>query len=243
MKHYSAADASIIGTTHRRMKYNNQDASYFICDDNIIVGIVCDGCGSAAHSEVGAQLGARFIAAKCIELFRDSPFDVERLAKQIETYLKGLASICSVGKTREFILDYLLFTLIGFVVKQDLTHIFWAGDGVVMVNDELTIIDRNNRPEYFAKTLLGEEIEIEHHIYDTHTINHLMIGTDGVEAIITNQGVSIGNKVSVLEISDLFLKEHFFSKPAALPKYLSDLEATESILLDDTTVILLKKEE
>lgn len=110
MKQYKLTDASIIGTTHRGMKYNNQDASYFMYNDNLIVGIVCDGCGSSAHSEVGAQLGVRFIAAKCIELFRDSSFDVERLSKQLETYLRKLTGISSTYNTQDFVLEPIMLS-------------------------------------------------------------------------------------------------------------------------------------
>ena len=56
----------------------------------------------------------------------------------------------------------------------------------------------------------------------------------------SNQGKTFGNNVAVSSINELFEHEQFFPHPAALSKFLSDLEATESILFDDTTMILLK---
>lgn len=239
MNKYRVADASIIGTSHRRMKYKNQDASSVKETENLIVGIVCDGCGSSAHSEVGAQLGARFIANKCIELFSKDSFDAKQLCREIVHYLHQFTSISCVGSIDEFVDDYLLFTIIGFVVKPITTHLFWAGDGVTIVNDQVKIIDQANRPKYLAYNLLGDKTDIEHHKFNTKMIDRLLIGSDGVENIISNQGKTFGNNVAVSSINELFEHEQFFSHPAALSKFLSDLEATESILFDDTTMILL----
>ena len=240
MKRFGVADATIIGTSHRRLRYNSQDANVVLRAENIIAGVICDGSSSTAHSEVGAQLCARFVAHKCRELFSSSPFDVEQLCRATLHYLQQLTILNCADKIDEFVGDYLLSTIVGFVVKPDHTHLFWAGDGVIIVNDQLRIIDQDNRPRYLAYGLLGHEAGFDYRKVNTSAVDRLLIGSDGVEHFISNQGKTLGNGVSVLAIDELFEQEQFFSRPVALAKYLSDLEATESVLLDDTTMILLR---
>ncbi len=57
---FEHASASIIGETHQKLFYNNQDAYAFYEDEKIIIGVVADGCGSSHSSEVGARLGVNF---------------------------------------------------------------------------------------------------------------------------------------------------------------------------------------
>ena len=49
--------ATHVGRDHVRVGRNNQDGVFATRD----VVVVTDGCGSQPHSEVGAQLGARFL--------------------------------------------------------------------------------------------------------------------------------------------------------------------------------------
>jgi len=58
---FDIASGSIIGNMHRKMNYNNQDALLLAEGEEYCVGIVCDGCGSRPHSEVGAKLTAQFL--------------------------------------------------------------------------------------------------------------------------------------------------------------------------------------
>src|SRR5687768_3993005 len=47
------------GRTHRRLSRPNQDAVAWTRTARGVVLVVCDGCGGAPRSEVGAALGAR----------------------------------------------------------------------------------------------------------------------------------------------------------------------------------------
>src|SRR5262245_49170239 len=56
------AVGSVAGRLHRKLGRPNQDA---VCVARTATGavlVVCDGCGSAPRSEVGAALGARLVA-------------------------------------------------------------------------------------------------------------------------------------------------------------------------------------
>src|SRR5689334_21318658 len=56
------AAGGVIGRDHVRARKNGQDAVMTISTPDVSVIVVADGCSSCCSSEVGAQLGARFIA-------------------------------------------------------------------------------------------------------------------------------------------------------------------------------------
>src|SRR5262249_16876735 len=58
------AGGTVTGRIHALSGKPNQDAHAWVADDEIVVAAVCDGCGSGAHSEVGARLGARLVTAR-----------------------------------------------------------------------------------------------------------------------------------------------------------------------------------
>ena len=64
---FEVAWGSVIGCDHQRVGKNNQDAAWVSQSDRLLVAVVCDGCGSVAHSEVGASLGARWVAQAIVD--------------------------------------------------------------------------------------------------------------------------------------------------------------------------------
>src|SRR6185312_766688 len=57
---------SVSGRAHRSMDQANQDAIYCHTWDGGLVAVVCDGCGSAPHSGMGAALGCRLTAGALV---------------------------------------------------------------------------------------------------------------------------------------------------------------------------------
>lgn len=47
---FSNATASVIGSSHYKFFYNNQDSYNFYQDKYCIIGVVADGCGSGSNS-------------------------------------------------------------------------------------------------------------------------------------------------------------------------------------------------
>jgi len=56
---FDIAAASVIGREHARAGRNNQDALSLLAQGEVLAAVVADGCGSGAHSEVGAQIAQR----------------------------------------------------------------------------------------------------------------------------------------------------------------------------------------
>ena len=62
MRGFQVAGGSVTGRAHAVLGRGNQDAFAWVDDDGVLVAVVCDGCSSGRHSEVGAHLGARLVA-------------------------------------------------------------------------------------------------------------------------------------------------------------------------------------
>lgn len=89
-----ARAASVAGRAHRRLGKNNQDAAAVSHGDGFTVAVVCDGCSSGAASEVGAKLGARFLATQVPGLARQVGLSLalaERVADALVEYLAVVA--------------------------------------------------------------------------------------------------------------------------------------------------------
>ena len=212
LSNFNFAAGSIAGTEHVRPDQpgfkNNQDAYSLRTDDNLIVGVVCDGCGSGGHSEFGARFASRFIANKLHrwisdnlthEEERDFPtphIDLieQKIATVKETLLGQIGNLAiemSTGGPSNHpaiiaqIVDSLLFTVVGFVMTKEHTVIFGMGDGVYAVNDEITILEpeQGNAPVYLAYALTGSPITDE----KPHLLNfqiHKSFPTSDVKSLL-----------------------------------------------------------
>lgn len=63
---FEIAGGSVIGRDHLLYNKPNQDAYYYEVRDNIIAGVVCDGCGSTPYSQVGSSLASKMIIKKLL---------------------------------------------------------------------------------------------------------------------------------------------------------------------------------
>lgn len=143
---------TILGHSHRVLDYNNQDAIIIKEHENYCIGIIADGCGSGSNSEVGAQLGVQFVC-KLIENYLDEERDWKPVIKRkIHNYSNDLLKVHCSNK-KDFIRNYLLYTILGFVKERDKTTIFHCGDGVIGVGEHIQILNQNNRPTYVNNEL------------------------------------------------------------------------------------------
>lgn len=156
---------------------NNQDAFQVVSSGCCLVATVHDGCGSGAHSEVGAQIGARLVVnaiwqslargelAACADKEAVSYF-LEQVLRQVLLRLGQTArgmiahtglSACNLAEGfARVIQDYFLFTTVGVLVTPADTVIFSIGDGVYALNGEVFEIGpyEGNAPPYLAYALL-----------------------------------------------------------------------------------------
>ncbi len=237
---FKNAIASVIGSSHHKLYYNNQDSYAFYQDKNYIIGVVADGCGSAASSEVGSKLGVNFIVNYCKKYFRQNVFREDLLRASLIEYLLNIVKNQHTSDELEFIKEYLFFTFFGFIIQPHQTFIFHSGDGLYCLNDKEVIVEQDNRPEYIAKTLIGCSTYIEMESIETSKLERLLVSTDGLMHLNDKfkNGETLAN---MTKISDFFDNDEYFDNMVALPKFLTDFSANKNILKDDTTLIALKR--
>lgn len=237
---FNNAIASVIGSSHYKLYYNNQDSYAFYQDRNCIVGVVADGCGSGANSEVGAKLGVDFIVNFCKKHFYSNPFSVDLLESSLIEYLRNIVKNQQTSEELEFIENYLFFTLFGFIIQPHQTFVFHSGDGLYQINDKQVIIEQENRPQYLAKNLISGNSHIATEQIETNRLQKLLVSTDGLMHL--NDKFRIGESVAGMKsVDDFFDNDEHFENMISLPKLLSDLSINKNILKDDTTLIMLKK--
>ena len=157
------AAASIIGRDHVWFGKNNQDAWCWALPGSAAILIVCDGCSSGTHSEVGAKLGARMaVGAIQQELTRATPRDADEIDGLLEVVREKLlqqlrALAAELGANLAAVVqDFLLFTITGALITEKQTALFALGDGVLALNGEVLRVGPfpGNEPPYLAYALI-----------------------------------------------------------------------------------------
>lgn len=198
--------AIIIGNEHVFAKTNSQDFCGFVEHDKKIIGVICDGCSSGKHSEVGASL----IGIQLLKLLDKIDFtgdmNVYRISIQIqiESFIYHFMNLMFeelVDKVY-FVNDYLLTTFIFCVIDKENTLIGHAGDGIMAIsqNGELNVenVNHNNSPHYIAYNLVPEELltstkvksDFEIKRYSTSDIDSIIIASDGLEPLVEKNMLS-----------------------------------------------------
>lgn len=238
---FTNATASVIGSSHYKLFYNNQDSYSFYQDKYCIIGVVADGCGSGSNSEVGARLGVDFVVNFCKKHFRSNPFSADFVKSALVEYLRNIVKNQQTMEGVDFIENYLYFTLFGFIIQPQQTCIFHSGDGFYLLNDKEVVIEQNNRPQYIAKNLISGENHIKTECIETSKLQRLLVATDGLR-YLTDKFLCGERVEGMAKTSDFFDNETHFEDVISLPKFLTDLSVNKNILKDDTTLIMVKKQ-
>lgn len=243
---YSVATASHPGREHLRLCGNNQDALALRASEEALVVVVTDGCSMGRRSEVGATLGAQFIAAWLLEHGRAETLVGARqvgirLGLAIDGFLTDL--ICSLGAAGDrrarltLTAELLLFTFLAARVDGERTALFGLGDGYFRVGETSQAIapGAGNAPPYAAYRLLdpgeleGAELprEVELHAFQpTPTALPLILGTDGAAEISGELPAWLADPV-------------LGTNPHQLGRHLRQSASRRRGLADDTTLAIV----
>ena len=260
------AGGSVPGTLHTKVGQpawtNNQDAFAWSDYGDGLVAVVCDGCGSSSHSELGARIGAHIVShavASSLRLF-DYGLPIENVLA--DAHLKSLMQLKQVAEaTPGLEPEDLLFTIMGVFVTPDETAVFSVGDGVFAVNGEVTIIPEypGNAPPYIAYALdrlqKGLRIDQEFDVrmcMPTSEMKSVLIGSDGVADFIESEDVPVGREHKPLgPLSEFWTDEKFVTNPDMIRRRLAraNVERVEDgrikhgVLADDTTLVVIRRDE
>lgn len=238
------AAGSVAGRTHRRLARPNQDAVSWIRTRRGVVLVVCDGCGGAPRSEVGAALGARLWSRALVErLDAGAAADAalfEAAGADVLAHLAALAAAMAPDPTA-VVVDHFMFTSLAAVVTPEAVAVHAIGDGVVVIGDAVSVIGPfpENQPPYLAQGLVGARPAGKTWIADPREVDRIAIATDGASALPCLDDLAV---------------DVVFRNPAALTRRLAllaedqleiDWEArrivrTPAVLDDDTTIALAR---
>lgn len=270
-KLWEVAGGAIVGAEHRRLGRNAQDSCYSISDEQATIAIVCDGCGSGQHSEVGAKIGARLVAETLRRSLPNDPsftFTDEFWEEVRSNILMRLQNLALAMGNDEYCLDikiiqdYFLFTIVGAIITEKSARVFSIGDGVIIVNGSLQTLGSfaNNAPSYLAYELLFPgavewKFQIQPPIL-SENLDSILIGTDGVFDLIAAADRNIpGKNERVGDIAQFWQRDAYFNHPDLIRRqlFLINREITKvdwssqqlvhqtGLLPDDTTFLVIRR--
>jgi hypothetical protein len=241
------AAASVIGRDHRRTDRPCQDAFAVRRIAGGVVAVVCDGCGGAAHSELGARLGAHLLASGLAARVAagaapDDDATWRGACDELLARLAGLApALAADGDLAAAIETHLLFTVLAAVMTPDGAVVAAIGDGVVIVDGDIQVRTAPaGAPAYLAYRLLGGAAPLERVAAPAATA--VVLATDGAAPLLP-------------ELPGLPADDRLFVHPDALRRRLAQasrevldvdwaagrLGRRGGLLTDDTTIVALRR--
>jgi hypothetical protein len=229
---FEIAGGTVAGRDHVRIGKNSHDAYSWFHKD-LIVAVVCDGCGSGEHSEVGAKIGAKIVVDQVLRHYRAEPGSfpyatmknpgLGNVQRSILINIQSIAEAMA-GSFSKNVSDYFLFTIIGVLLdpKEGQAFIFGCGDGIFYVNDvPTTLPSLNNAPPYLAYNLVETNRPMPElgmfWMGSIDTVKSILLGTDGVADLVRSSDKPIpGREEKIGPISQFWEKDGFFKNPFSI---------------------------
>lgn len=268
---FEIAGGSIVGNDHLQANRNNQDAFHWFQREGCLAAVVCDGCGSGHHSEVGAKIGAKLIIESIHQQLQYTDTLTEETAcsllEHTRTYtlqrLLTIANAMSGDREKELInviLNYFLFTVVGVMGVNDWLISFSLGDGVFVIDGEVHQLGPfpKNEPPYLTYGLIPslDDPEFQIHQAGLENVQSILIGTDGVDDLIKIADKHLPGKTETVgELSQFWQDDRYFQNADMVRRKLAlinrihtrpdwenhRLIKTQGLLPDDTTLIVMRK--
>jgi Protein phosphatase 2C len=264
---FGIAAGTVLGTEHVALGRVNQDAHAFRAEGENLVAVVCDGCGSGARSEVGAALGARLVVEQLLrELGRggalDAPGTLERVRREVIALLGGMVRALG-GRAEDTVADFFLFTVVGLAVAGNTAWVFSAGDGLIVIGDEILELGPfpRNEPPYLGYGLLDPPPGgtapgfVVHRVVPAGELRSVLLGTDGALDLMDLTATELpGGGGEVGPLRQFWEDDRYFENPDMLRRRLARinqrvsrpvweerrLERETGLLRDDTTLLVVR---
>lgn len=258
---HEIAGGTVAGRSHALSGKTNQDAyAWRVCGD-VLVAVVCDGCGSSPHSEVGAQIGARLcsnlLTARLAEgAALEAPALWEGLRVDILAELRRLA-VAMGGQLAETVADHFLFTVVGLALVGDAGCVFAAGDGIAVVDGVVTRLGPfpGNEPPYLAYGIVSRDAPGFSVVRAFLRAQSALIGTDGAVDLAGMASCSLPGGGAVGPLDRFWEEDGYFRNRDAVRRRLAlvnrevtrplwderRIERRTGLLDDDTTVVVVRR--
>lgn len=224
---------SVTGLEHVRLGRNNQDAAAVFSAGGVTSLVVADGCSSSPRSEVGARLGAMFLARALVERKAMDAAAVNAACDAMLGWLAGVAD--ALGPRTEVVGELLLFGFLAAVSDGERVVVCGAGDGLFHAGGRLHVLepDEGNAPDYLAYRLvpcadLARPAAPDVRVHYVGALERVVLATDG--ALPIRDGLEA-----------LGAKAFEGASPHGLTRALTVLAQRERTLFDDTTLAVLER--
>ncbi len=235
------AAGSVAGRVHRKLGRPNQDAVASVRTGGAVVLVVCDGCGGAARSEVGAALGARLLArALAARVTAGAAVDVALFTAATDEVVAQLAVLASAMASRDdrtaTIVDHFMFTVLAAVITVDTVAIHAIGDGVIALGRAVEVLGpfADNAPPYLGQALLDRPVTGRTWVVPTARIDRVVLATDGADALLggpPRAAAATADRRPVPTLDELADSDLVYRNPHALTRALS-LHAEDAVEID-----------
>jgi Protein phosphatase 2C len=190
--------AAVEGTSHTASGAPCQDSAAAevldTSEGSVLVGVICDGAGSAAHADVGAWLGSRTLV-ELVELHFEGGGTLEGIDRDlashwVERVVEALgADAAAHGRDLR---DYAC-TLLAAVVGRDSAAFFEIGDGAIVISrgeDDWCYVFWPQHGEFANTTNFVVSPDARHLIefaFAPERIKELALFSDGLENLVLHQ--------------------------------------------------------
>jgi len=257
MNGFEIAGGTVMGKDHRVTNLGNQDAYWWFESAKMIVAAVCDGCGSAPHSEVGANIGARLVVEsvrKILDIYDSLDPDVmmERVRRDVLAQLRILALNMGQSLTQTAN-DLLLFTVMGFALTARGVIIFSMGDGFYAFNGKVFREGPfpGNAPPYLAYGgLIDSSLDVSEStmfkfkidfMFPLEMVRSVLIASDGLEDLVAAADNDLpGKKEKVGPLKQFWETDFFFKNPDGIRRRL--FQINREVIRPDWESRCLEKE-
>lgn len=260
-KRYEIAGGSVAGRSHALAGKPNQDAYAWLERGEILVAVVCDGCGSGAHSEVGARLGARICTARLAARLEegaaiDDPALWRGLRGDLLAALRDLAGAMG-GSLSQTVTEHFLFTVVGLALVGERGCVFAAGDGIAAVDGAVTRLGPfpGNEPPYLAYGLVDRDAPGIEIVRAFSGARSALLGTDGAADLASLARCALPGGGEVGPLCSFWEDDRYFHNRDAVRRRLAlvnrevtrplwderRIERANGLLDDDTTVVVVRR--
>ncbi len=150
--------ASATGRHHLDSNAPCQDSGYFTVANDVLIGAVCDGAGSAREGRAGAEFVAKEVTGRLAQAVQDGRFSSIPQAGYREYLADIILSVRSVleetAAARELTLRDFACTLVGCIASREGGCFFHIGDGfaISMKEDGESVLSLPENGEHSDET-------------------------------------------------------------------------------------------
>ena len=194
----------------------------------------------------------RVLYQSCTEFIRDLAlkimpgdvaWDYPSEFKKLSTQRKDIAARLNWDVTSRFRADYLSATMLGFVSDEHRIVVFTSGDGVVLVNNELNVIEQDDKPEYMVYSINNPGTGFSIKMYNVSDVQRLAITCDGLRHLMNRNDGKEGTTPEPSEFCDRMFK-HLPGHILGLQLLLNNtFMGNEDKMSDDCTGVILENQD